>query len=91
LKELLDLGLIRPNVSPWGALVIFFKKKDSSIRLCIYYRDLNHDAMKNRYPIPQIYDLFDHMKGAMVFSKIDLRSWYHQLRIKEGDIPKTAF
>jgi hypothetical protein len=91
LKELLDLGLIRPSVSPWGAPVIFVKKKDGSLRLCIDYRDLNRATVKNRYPMPRIDDLFDQMKGAAVFSKIDLRSGYHQLRIKEGDIPKTAF
>jgi hypothetical protein len=91
LKELLDLGLIRPNVSPWGAPVIFVKKKDGSLRLCIDYNDLNCATMKNRYPMPRIDNLFDQMKGAAVFSKIDLRSGYHQLRIKEGDIPKTAF
>jgi hypothetical protein len=91
LKELLDLGLIRPSVSPWGAPVIFVKKKDGSLRLCIDYRDLNRATVKNRYPMPQIDDLFDQMKGQMVFSKIDLRSRYHRLRIKEGDIPKTAF
>jgi hypothetical protein len=77
-KELLDLGLIRPCVSPWGALVIFFKKKDSSLRLCIYYRDLKHATVKNRYPIPLIDDMFDQIKGASVFSKIDLGSGYHQ-------------
>jgi hypothetical protein len=91
LKELLDLGLIRPSVSPWGAPVIFVKKKDGSLRLCIDYRDLNRATVKNRYPMPQIDDLFDQMKGATVFSKIDLRSVYHQLRIKEDDIPKTSF
>jgi hypothetical protein len=91
LKELLDLGQIRPSVSPWGAPVIFVKKKDGSLRLCIDYMDLNCATMKNRYPILRIDDLFDQMKGATVFSKIDLRSGYHQLRIKEGDIPKTAF
>jgi hypothetical protein len=91
LKELLDLGLIRPSVSPWGTPVIFVKKKDGSLRLCIDYRDLNRATVKNRYPMPRIDDLFDQMKGASVFSKIDLRSGYHQLRIKEGDIPKTAF
>jgi hypothetical protein len=91
LKELLDLGIIRPSVSPWGAPVIFVKKKDGSLRLCIDYRDLNRATLKNRYPMPRIDDLFDQMKGAPMFSKIDLRSGYHQLRIKEGDIPKMAF
>jgi hypothetical protein len=91
LKELLDLGLVRPSVSPWGAPVIFVKKKDGSLRLCIDYRDLNRATVKNRYLMLRIYDLFDQMKGATVFSKIDLRYGYHQLRIKESDIPKTAF
>jgi hypothetical protein len=90
LKELLDSGLVRPNVSPWGAPVIFVKK-DGSLRLCIDYRDLNRATVKNRYPMPRIDDLFDQMKGATVFSKIDLQSGYHQLSIKESDIPKTAF
>jgi hypothetical protein len=91
LKELLDSGLVRSSVSPWGAPVIFVKKKDGSLRLCIDYRDLNRATVKNRYPMSRIDDLFDQMKGATVFSKIDLRSGYHQLRIKESDIPKTAF
>jgi hypothetical protein len=91
LKELLDLGLIRPSVSPWGAPVIFIRKKDGSWRLCIDYRQLNKATIKNQYPLPRIDDLFDQMKGATVFSKIDLRFGYHQLRIKEDDIPKTAF
>jgi hypothetical protein len=91
LKELLDLGLIRPSVSLWGALVIFIRKKDGSWRLCIDYRQLNKATIKNQYPLPRIDDLFDQMKGATVFSKIDLRSGYHQLWIKEDDIPKTAF
>jgi hypothetical protein len=91
LKELLDLGLIRPSVLPWGAPVIFIRKKDGSWRLCIDYRQLNKATIKNQYPLPRIDDLFDQMKGATVFSKIDLRSGYHQLRIKEDDIPKTAF
>jgi hypothetical protein len=91
LKELLDLGLIRPSESPWGAPVIFIRKKDGSWRLCIDYRQLNKATIKNQYPLPRIDDLFDQMKGATVFSKIDLRSGYHQLRIKEDDIPKTAF
>ena len=71
--------------------MIFVKKKDGSLRLCIDYRDLNKATVKNRYPIPRIDDLFDQMKGASIFSKIDLRSGYHQLRIKENDIPKTSF
>jgi hypothetical protein len=91
LKELLDLGLICPSVSPWGAPVIFIRKKDGSWRLCIDYHQLNKATIKNQYPLPRIDDLFDQMKGATVFSKIDLRSGYHQLRIKEDDIPKTAF
>jgi hypothetical protein len=88
LKELLDLGLIHPSVSPWGALVIFVRKKDGSWRICIDYRQLNKATIKNQYPLPRINDLFDQMKGVTVFSKIDLRSGYHQLRIKEKDIPK---
>jgi hypothetical protein len=91
LKELLDLGIIRPSVSPWGDPVIFAKKKDGSLCLCIDYRDLNHATVKNRYTMPRIDDLFNQMKGATVFSKINLRSGYHQLRIKEGDIQKNAF
>jgi hypothetical protein len=91
LKELLDLGLIRPSVSPWGAPVIFIRKKDGSWRLCIDYHQLNKATIKNQYLLPRIDDLFDQMKGATVFSKIDLRSGYHQLQIKEEDIPKTAF
>eukprot|EP00253_Pinus_taeda_P020588 PITA_20588 len=91
LKELLDIGHIRPSTSPWGTLVIFVKKKDGSLRLCIDYRDLNRATVKNQYPMPQIDDLFNQMKGVAVFSKIDLRSGYHQLRISENDISKTAF
>ena len=72
LKKLLELRLIRPSVSPWGAPVIFVKKKDGSLQLCIDYKDLNHAMVKNRYPMPQIDDLFDQMKVAAVFSKIDL-------------------
>ncbi|TYK29809.1 ty3-gypsy retrotransposon protein [Cucumis melo var. makuwa] len=81
LQELLDKGFIRPNVSPWGAPVLFVKKKDGSMRLCIDYRELNKVTVKNRYPLPRIDDLFDQLQGATVFSKIDLRSGYHQLRI----------
>ncbi|KAL0561349.1 hypothetical protein IC582_001774 [Cucumis melo] len=91
LQELLDKGFIRPSVSPWGAPVLFVKKKDGSMRLCIDYRKLNKVTVKNRYPLPRIDDLFDQLQGATVFSKIDLRSGYHQLRIKDEDVPKTAF
>ncbi|KAL0533473.1 hypothetical protein IC582_030313 [Cucumis melo] len=91
LQELLDKGFIRPSVSPWGASVLFVKKKDGSMRLCIDYRELNKVTVKNRYPLPRIDDLFDQLQGATVFSKIDLRSGYHQLRIKNEDVPKTAF
>ncbi|TYK07688.1 ty3-gypsy retrotransposon protein [Cucumis melo var. makuwa] len=91
LQELLDKGFIRPSVSPWGAPVLFVKKKDRSMHLCIDYRELNKVTVKNRYPLPKIDDLFDQLQGATVFSKIDLRSGYHQLRIRDSDIPKTAF
>ncbi|WOH01704.1 hypothetical protein DCAR_0521089 [Daucus carota subsp. sativus] len=91
LQELLDKGFIRPSVSPWGAPVLFVKKKDGSMRLCIDYRELNRITVKNRYPLPRIDDLFDQLQGAKYFSKIDLRSGYHQLRVKASDIPKTAF
>ncbi|KAL0546141.1 hypothetical protein IC582_016047 [Cucumis melo] len=82
LQELLDKGFIRPSVSPWGAPVLFVKKKDGSMRLCIDYRELNKVTVKNRYPLPRIDDLFDQLQRATVFSKIDLRSGYHQLRIR---------
>ncbi|KAA0053491.1 DNA/RNA polymerases superfamily protein [Cucumis melo var. makuwa] len=91
LQELLDEGFIRPSVSPWGAPVLFVKKKDGSMRLCIDYRELNKVTVKNRYLLPRIDDLFDQLQRATVFSKIDLRSSYHQLRIRDSDIPKTAF
>ncbi|KAL4037318.1 hypothetical protein IC575_000910 [Cucumis melo] len=91
LQELLNKGFIRPSVSPWGAPVLFVKKKDGSMRLCIDYRELNKVTVKNRYPLPRIDDLFDQLHGATVFSKFDLRSGYHQLRIKDGDVPKTTF
>ena len=91
LQELLENGFIRPSVSPWGAPVLFVKKKDGSMRLCIDYRELNRITIRNRYPLPRIDDLFDQLQGAKFFSKIDLRSGYHQLRVKEQDVPKTAF
>ncbi|KAA0047082.1 pol protein [Cucumis melo var. makuwa] len=91
LQELLDKGFIQPSVSPWGAPVLFVKKKDGSMRLCIDYRELNKVTVKNRYPLPRIDDLFDQLQEATVFSKIDLRSGYHQLRIRDSDIPKTTF
>ena len=91
LQELLDKGFIRPSASPWGAPVIFVPKKDGTQRMCVDYRSLNEVTIKNKYPLPRIDDLFDQLKGACVFSKIDLRSGYHQLKIRATDIPKTAF
>ncbi|KAI3815729.1 hypothetical protein L1987_15408 [Smallanthus sonchifolius] len=91
LQELADKGFIRPSHSPWGAPVLFVKKKDGSFRMCIDYRELNKLTIKNRYPLPRIDDLFDQLQGSTCFSKIDLRSGYHQLRVREEDIPKTAF
>ncbi|GJX83899.1 putative reverse transcriptase domain-containing protein [Tanacetum coccineum] len=91
LQELSDKGFIRPISSPLGALVLFIKKKDGSFQMCIDYRKLNKLTVKNRYLIPRIDDLFDQLQGSRVYSKIDLRSDYHQLRVREEDIPKTAF
>ncbi|XP_073263532.1 uncharacterized protein [Populus alba] len=91
LQELLDKGFIRPSNSPWGAPVLFVKKKDGTLRLCIDYRQLNKVTVKNRYPLSWIYDFFDQLKGAKVFSKIHLRSGYYQMRIKGQDVPKTTF
>ncbi|GKA13255.1 putative nucleotidyltransferase, ribonuclease H [Tanacetum coccineum] len=91
LKELLEKGFIRPSSSPWGAPVLFVKKKDGSFHMCIDYRELNKLTVKNRYPLPRIDDLFDQLQGSSVYSKIDLRSGYHQLRVREEDIPITAF
>ncbi|KAD6118860.1 hypothetical protein E3N88_10131 [Mikania micrantha] len=91
LQELLDKGFIRPSYSPWGAPVLFVKKKDGSFRMCIDYRELNKLTIKNRYPLPRIDALFDQLQGAQYFSKIDLRFGYHQLRVQDEDIPKTAF
>nr|GEY70593.1 putative reverse transcriptase domain-containing protein [Tanacetum cinerariifolium] len=91
LKEIQEKGLIRPSHSPWGVPILFFKKKDGALRMCIDYRELNKLTIKNRYPLPRIDDLFDQLQGACYFSKIDLYSGYHQLRVREEDIPKTAF
>nr|GEV71340.1 putative reverse transcriptase domain-containing protein [Tanacetum cinerariifolium] len=84
-------GFIRPSSSPWGAPVLFFKKKDGPFRMCIDYRELNKLTVKNRYPLPRINDLFDQLQGSSVYSKINLRSGYHQLRVREQDVPKIAF
>ncbi|GKE66392.1 putative reverse transcriptase domain-containing protein, partial [Tanacetum coccineum] len=89
--ELSDKGFIRPSSSPWGASVLFVKKKDGSFRMCIDYHELNKLTMKNQFPLPRIDNLFDQLQGLSVYSKIDLRSGYHQLRVHDEDIPKTAF
>ena len=91
MQELLDKGFIRSSTSPWGAPVLFVKKKDGTLRLCIDYKELNKVTVKNKYPLPRIDDLFDQLQGAQYFSKIDLRSGYHQLRIREADVSKMAF
>ncbi|GJU71737.1 putative reverse transcriptase domain-containing protein [Tanacetum coccineum] len=91
LKELSDKGFIRPSSSPWGAPVLFVKKKDGSFRMCIDYQELNKLTVKNRYLLPRIDDLFDQLQGSSVYLKIDIRSGYHQLRVREEDILKTAF
>ncbi|KAK8708585.1 hypothetical protein V6N13_059623 [Hibiscus sabdariffa] len=91
LEELQNKGFIRPITSPWGAPVLFVKKKDGSMRLYINYRQLNRVTIKNKYPLPRIEDLFNRLKDASVFSKIDLRSGYYQMRVKDADVPKTAF
>ncbi|GKF52414.1 putative reverse transcriptase domain-containing protein, partial [Tanacetum coccineum] len=93
LQELVDKGFIRPSSSPWGAPVLFVKKKDRSFCMCIDYRELNKLTMKNHYPLSRIdnLDLFDQLQGSSVYSKIDLRSGYHKLRVRDEDIPKTAF
>nr|GEV91491.1 putative reverse transcriptase domain-containing protein [Tanacetum cinerariifolium] len=91
IKELQDKGFIRPISSPWGAPVLFVKKKDGSFRMCIDYKGLNKLTIKNRYPLPRIDDLFDQLQGSRYFSMIDLRSGYHQLRVHEDNNPKTTF
>ena len=91
LRQLLEQGYIRPSNSPWGAPVLFQKKKDGTLRLCIDYRGLNQVTVKNKYPIPRIDELLDRLHGSKVFTKIDLRSGYYQIRVKDSDIPKTAF
>jgi hypothetical protein len=91
IKELLEKEIVHPSSSPWGAYVIFVPKKDGTQRLCVDYRALNEVTVRNKYPLPRIDDLFDQLCGACVFSKIDLRSGYHQLKIRECDISKTTF
>jgi hypothetical protein len=91
IAELQSKGFIRPSSSPWGAPVLFMEKKDGTQWMCVDYNSLNEVTIKNKYPLPRIEDMFDQMKGASVFSKIDLGLGYHQLKIRESDIPKTAF
>jgi hypothetical protein len=91
LQDLLDKGFIRPSASPWGCPALFVKKKDNSLRLCVDYRPLNAVTIKNKYPLPHIDILFDQLAGAKVFSKIDLCSGYHQIKIKPSHVPKIAF
>jgi hypothetical protein len=91
LNELLDKGYIRPSSSPWGCLALFVKKKDQSLRLCVDYRPLNAVTVKNKHPLPHIDILFDQLAGAKVFSKVNLCSDYHQIKIRPEDVPKTAF
>jgi hypothetical protein len=91
IAELQSKGFIRPSSSPWGVPVLFVEKKDGTQWMCVDYRSLNEVTIKNKYPLPRIENLFDQLKGASVFSKIDLRSGYHQLKIRESDIPKITF
>ena len=91
LEDMIEKGFIRPSHSPWGAPVLFMKKKDSSLRLCIDYRGLNKVTIKNKYSLPRIDDLFVQLVRSRVFSRIDLRSGYHQLKVRAEDIPKTVF
>ena len=90
LHEILDKGFIHPSSSPWGCPALFIDKKDNTKRLCVDYWPLNTITSKNKYPLPHIDILFDQLAGAKFFSKIDLRSGYHQIKIRE-DVPKTAF
>jgi hypothetical protein len=91
LKKLLEQGFVRTSASPWGSPVLFVEKKDGTKRMCIDYLTLKSMAIKNKYPLLRIEDLLDRLKKAKFFSKIDLRSVYHQMKIQEQDIPKTAF
>ena len=91
LEELLSKGFFRPSISPRGAPVLFVKKKDGSLQLCIDYRQLNRATIRNQYSLPRIDELFDQLQGSRVYSKIDLRSGYHQLKVRENDVSKTAF
>lgn len=91
LKELLEKGYIQPSSSPWGYPALFVEKKNHSLRICVDYRPLNTVTIKNKYPLPRIDILFDQLSGAQVFSKIDLWLGYHRIKIRKGDIPKTAF
>jgi len=90
IEDLLEKKFIRPSASPWGALVLLVKKKDGNSKLCVDYRQLNKRTIKNNYPLPRIDDLLDRLRGATVFSKIDLRSGYHQILVKPVDVQKTA-
>ena len=91
LKDLLNKGFIRPSIYPWGAPLLFVKKKHGSFRICIDYHQLNKVTIKNKYPLPRIDDLYDQLQGASYFSKIDLRLGYHQLRVRGEDMQNTAF
>ena len=90
MQDLLDRGFIRPSTSPWGAPVLFAKKKDKILCLCINYRQLNRVTIKNQYPLPRIDYLFDQLRRVQVYSKIDFRTGYHQMRVRGVDIPKTV-
>lgn len=90
LEGMIEKEFIRLSHSPWGAPILFFKKKDGSLRLCIYYKESNKVTIKNKYPLPRIDELFDQLAGSMVFPKIDLRSGYHPLKVKDEDISKTV-